>query len=158
MSYLRHKIPPPLVMLTIGLIMWGISHSIGGSTEEHETSLSSGMLMIIFLLIMTGMGVCLFGVISFRRAQTTVNPIKPSQASSLVCSGIYQFSRNPMYLGMALFLSAWAVYLSSALIWLGPIGFILYMNQYQIKPEERALALLFGKAYTEYQSRVRRWL
>ena len=58
-----------------------------------------------------GAGVCLAGVASFRRARTTVNPLVPEQASSLVQAGIYRHTRNPMYLGFAILLVAWAALL-----------------------------------------------
>jgi protein-S-isoprenylcysteine O-methyltransferase Ste14 len=75
-----------------------------------------------------------------------------------VCSGIYQVSRNPMYVGLALFLTAWAVYLSSIWACLGVLGFVLYISRFQIAPEERALTKIFGTEFTNYQSKVRRWL
>ena len=101
---------------------------------------------------------CLAGVVSFRRAKTTVNPLKPEQASSLVTSGIYRWSRNPMYVGFALFLVAWAAWLASPWTLLGVAGFVLYMNRFQIGPEERALASLFGIDFNHYCASVRRWL
>lgn len=109
-------------------------------------------------LALTGLGVTVGGVISFRRAQTTVNPIHPEKTSALVRSGVYAVTRNPMYLGSVLILVAWAVFLSSALALLGPIAFVFYMNRFQIRPEERILASLFGASYAEYCSRVRRWI
>ena len=98
------------------------------------------------------------GVVSFRQAQTIVNPLKPETASALVRSGIYQYSRNPMYVGFALLLLAWACYLASPVALFGLLGFVLYMNRFQISPEERALATLYGSEYQVYQTQVRRWL
>ena len=73
-------------------------------------------------------------------------------------SGVYRITRNPMYLGLLLILIAWAVFLSSAWLLLGPLTFVLYMNRFQIGPEERALSAMFGNSYAEYKARVRRWL
>jgi protein-S-isoprenylcysteine O-methyltransferase Ste14 len=98
------------------------------------------------------------GYIAFRRAQTTINPLRPANASSLVTSGIYRFSRNPMYLGLLLVLIGWALRLSSLPALAGPLIFLLYIRRFQIAPEEEALAARFGKAYSEYTARVRRWL
>ena len=84
--------------------------------------------------------------------------MKPELSSSLVQSGIYTLTRNPMYLGFFLVLVAWAVYLSNALAFLILPVFIAYMNRFQIEPEERALKTLFGDAFTEYATRVRRWI
>jgi protein-S-isoprenylcysteine O-methyltransferase Ste14 len=107
---------------------------------------------------MLGVGLSVAGVRSFRRAQTTLNPTKPQEASSLVTTGIYRVTRNPMYLGLSLVLLAWTVFLSSAWALLGVAAFVLYINRLQIAPEERALSQLFGSEYTAYQAKVRRWL
>ena len=100
----------------------------------------------------------LAGVIAFRRAQTTVNPMKPQAASSLVSSGVYRITRNPMYVGLLLVLVAWAAFLSSAWALLGPLAFGAYIGRFQIAPEEKALSALFGNEYSVYKARVRRWL
>jgi protein-S-isoprenylcysteine O-methyltransferase Ste14 len=84
--------------------------------------------------------------------------LKPEATSSLVTSGVYRFTRNPMYVGLALVLLAWAVFLSSAWTMLGPLTFILYMTRFQIMPEEKVLSGMFGAAYSAYQAKVRRWL
>jgi protein-S-isoprenylcysteine O-methyltransferase Ste14 len=109
-------------------------------------------------LAVLGAAVALGGVLSFRRAHTTVNPLKPETSAALVSTGVYSFTRNPMYLGMALVLLAWAVYLSSAWSLLGPLLFALYITRFQIVPEERALEGLFGESFAAYRKRVRRWL
>jgi protein-S-isoprenylcysteine O-methyltransferase Ste14 len=78
--------------------------------------------------------------------------------SSLVTGGVFRVTRNPMYLSLLLYLLAWCVYLSSwpAFVFL-PL-FVLYITQFQIKPEERTLSTLFGAQYSSYMERVRRWL
>ena len=101
------------------------------------------------------------GTIAFfqvRRAGTTVNPRKPHEASALVTSGVYRFSRNPMYLADVLLLAAWAAWLASAAALIGLPLFIVYLNRYQIELEERALQARFGAAYAAYRATVRRWL
>ncbi len=87
-----------------------------------------------------------------------MNPIKPGAASSLVTGGVFRFTRNPMYLSLLLYLLAWTAYLSNWLALLLVPVFVLYINQLQIKPEERALSALFGSEYASYKARVRRWL
>jgi protein-S-isoprenylcysteine O-methyltransferase Ste14 len=109
-------------------------------------------------LALIGVLTCLAGVGSFRRAKTTVNPMKPDAASSLVVSGIYRYTRNPMYLGFLLILLGWAAFLANLLALLLLPAYVLYMNRFQISPEERALASLFPQDYAEYRGRVRRWL
>lgn len=153
MKSLELKIPPPAVAALIVAAMWGISLITPLLDVPLFTRVSAAIV-----LALTGGGFSLAGVISFRRAKTTVNPMKPETATSLVSSGIYSVTRNPMYVGLLLVLLAWAIYLSSAWALLGPVGFVLYISRFQIAPEERVLSTLFGSEYTAYQSKVRRWL
>jgi protein-S-isoprenylcysteine O-methyltransferase Ste14 len=117
-----------------------------------------GRLSVALVLGVIGVAVAVGGVISFRRAATTVSPLKPETSAALVSTGVYSFTRNPMYLGMALALVAWAVYLSSVWSLLGPVLFALYITRFQIVPEERVLDRLFGASFAAYKKRVRRWL
>jgi protein-S-isoprenylcysteine O-methyltransferase Ste14 len=75
-----------------------------------------------------------------------------------VARGIYNYTRNPMYLGMLLVLLALALYRASPWALAGPLLFIVWMNRFQIVPEERALAAKFGASFEAYRQRVRRWL
>ena len=98
------------------------------------------------------------GMVAFRRAKTTVNPVKASLASSLVIRGVYRYTRNPMYVGLLLTLLAWAVFLANPLAVLWVVVYVLYITRFQIIPEERVLASLFGAEYEAYKGRVRRWI
>jgi protein-S-isoprenylcysteine O-methyltransferase Ste14 len=153
MNALELKIPPPVVALLIAAAMWGISLA----TLSAEVSAPIRVVAAIAIAL-AGVGIAISGTIAFRRARTTVNPLKPETTSSLVTSGVYRFTRNPMYVGLALLLLAWAAFLSSALALLGPLVFILYISRFQIVPEERVLSGMFGAAYSTYQAKVRRWL
>jgi protein-S-isoprenylcysteine O-methyltransferase Ste14 len=95
---------------------------------------------------------------SFLRAKTTMNPTKPNATTSLVTHGIYRFTRNPMYLSLVFYLVTWAAYLSNWLALLVVPVFMLYIDRFQIQPEERALAALYGAEFASYRSRVRKWL
>ena len=150
---LETKIPPPVVAVAAAAIIWGISRL------APQVALPSGIrLAVSVAIVLVGFAFSAAGVLSFRRARTTVNPTRPEEASSLVSTGIYRITRNPMYLGLLLVLVAWAIFLSSAWALLGAAGFVLYMNHFQIAPEERALSKLFGSQYASYKARVRRWL
>ncbi|MBK3758775.1 methyltransferase family protein [Stutzerimonas stutzeri] len=153
MRALENKIPTPVVTALFGLLMWLAARYVPGLDLAHS-------VRVLVALLVVAVGVCfsVAGVLSFRQAQTTVNPLKPETASALVRSGIYQYSRNPMYVGFALLLLAWACYLASPIALFGVLGFVLYMNRFQIRPEERALITLFGSEYSAYQTQVRRWL
>jgi protein-S-isoprenylcysteine O-methyltransferase Ste14 len=94
----------------------------------------------------------------FRRAQTTFDPFKPGDTSSLVTDGVFGFSRNPMYLGLVLLLIGWAVWLGTVSPWFVVPVFVVVMSVTRIAPEERALAGVFGEGYAAYCGRVRRWV
>jgi protein-S-isoprenylcysteine O-methyltransferase Ste14 len=115
-----------------------------------------GWVAATFALL--GMVCSILGVASFRRARTTVNPLKPDSASTLVVSGIYRVTRNPMYLGFLFLLVAELVWLSNAIALFAAAFFVIYMNAFQIVPEEQALARAFGIEFLNYTTRVRRWL
>jgi len=109
------------------------------------------------VLVSTGFLTGISGVVTFLKAKTTVDPTKP-RASSLVTWGVYAISRNPMYLGGLIMLLGWAFFLLNALAFLFLPVYVLYIDRFQIAPEERALTSLFGETYVAYQARVRRWL
>ena len=154
LRFLELRVPPPLVGIIIAGAMW-----LTSSSRPPAFPLPAPVrLTAAVLLALAGVAIATSGVISFRRAQTTVNPLKPETSTALVSTGIYRITRNPMYLGMLAVLLAWAVYLPSAGALLGPVAFALYITRFQIIPEERALQSLFGTAFAEYTHRVRRWL
>lgn len=150
---LELKIPPVLFCGVVADLMW-LTALV--STPFHFNS--PARLPAAAILSLLGLAVASAGVISFRRAKTTVNPTQPGSASALVVSGIYRWTRNPMYLGLLLVLFGWGVFLSNApaLTWLPT--FVVYMNRFQIFPEERALSRLFAHEFPEYRAKVRRWI
>jgi protein-S-isoprenylcysteine O-methyltransferase Ste14 len=152
-SVLEHRIPPPIIFLLTGVAMW-LTARMAPGLDLTQT------LRLVFALPFAALGVLtsVLGLTAFGQAKTTVNPVRIETASSLVTSGVYHFSRNPMYLGLTLLLVAWALYLAAPLAFLWPAIFVLYITWFQIIPEERTLRLLFGTSYDEYCARVRRWL
>ena len=153
MSWLELKVPPPAVALLLGFVMWLASSLV--APVEVSFGPRVGVAVV---LACVGLAVGLAGIVSFRRAKTTINPTKPMATSSLVTSGAVRFTLNPMYLSLLLYLLAWAVYLSNVLALVFVPVFVLYINRFQIRPEERALSSLFGQEYAAYKERVRRWL
>ena len=153
MNWLEHKIPPPVVGLIVAAAMWGAS-SLG-----PQLSVSSGArIAMAILIVAVGIGFDVLGLLAFRTARTTVNPLRPEKASTLVTNGVYRVTRNPMYVGMAFLLLAWAVHLNALLPFAGIVVFVLYITRFQIWPEERAMQKLFGEQFSGYAARVRRWL
>ena len=152
-AWLELKIPPLILVLLFGLAMRFIAHLLPALqfTLPGRSILGAACLGI-------GSAIAIAGVLAFRKADTTVNPTTPQYSSSMVMTGIYAYTRNPMYLGMLLVLLAFAVWLAHALAFLFLPLFVLYMNRFQILPEERFLSSYFVLAYPEYQAKVRRWL
>lgn len=133
--------------------MWGIAGTTFGI--EPVPGLRIGLAA---MLLVTGAWLAVAGVIEFRRASTTVNPMAPSDSSTVVDTGVYRYTRNPMYLGFLLVLFAWAAWLAAPWALLGPVVFVAWMTRFQILPEERALLERFGDDYRAYCRRVRRWV
>ncbi len=153
MKYLELKIPPVITtIIFIGLM------TLAAKLSPIVKFVFPQQELISMLISIAGIACIALAVIGFNKAKTTVNPTKPDDSSAIVSSGIYKFSRNPMYLGMLLILLGYAVNAAALSCYLLLVGFILFMNQYQIKPEERLLSAKFGNEYTNYLTQVRRWI
>jgi protein-S-isoprenylcysteine O-methyltransferase Ste14 len=122
-------------------------------------SYDSSVLIIPASVIGAG-GVILLvtAVAAFVKARTTVNPHNPETASTLVTTGLYRISRNPMYLAMAMLLIAGAILLGNWAAFIGPLVFIALITHLQIKPEEEILRNQFGEDYLAYCRQTRRWI
>ena len=148
---IENKIPPPVVALFFGVVMWLIS-------SDPQDPISTTRILGIFACWLIGTYFSVSALLLFRKAKTTVNPLQPQSATSLVVSGVFSLSRNPMYVGVAFILLAWSIYLGSSWALLGVVGFVIFINQFQIAPEERAMLALFGEEFVSYSKKVRRWL
>ena len=153
MNSLELKIPPVVVALCTASLMWVVARFL----PVGDVQLPARIFFAITCAAVGGVTSGL-GVMAFRRACTTVNPTKPGATSSLVHSGVYSLTRNPMYLGFLLILCGWAILLRNAFGFPFLPMFILYMNRFQVQPEERALTGSFGAMFTGYTARVRRWI
>lgn len=152
MQWLEHKIPPPLVGLLLAAAAWWLSpDGWWGDASLLRQTLAGA-------LALAGLALDLTSVAAFVRERTTVNPLRPTRTTALVIAGAYRFTRNPMYLGMALLLAGWAVLLGSWVSVAAPVVFVAFITRFQIVPEERAMAARFGQDYRAYCQRVRRWL
>ena len=153
MNALALKVPPVAQVIITAAAMYGVSKMVPALTF----SLNGSTALAVALGVM-GMSLGIMGVTQFRIAQTTPNPQALEKVSSLVTSGVYQYSRNPMYVGLVLILLGWAFYLSHLLAFVLLPIFILYMTRFQIQPEEQMMAQKFGKTYQDYLNKVRRWI
>jgi protein-S-isoprenylcysteine O-methyltransferase Ste14 len=153
MRQLELKIPPLIVLAIAAGLMWAVAR-----VTPHWTLLYPGRLLLAAALLILGIAIMLMGVLAFRDASTTVDPRSPEKTSAIVRSGIYRFTRNPMYLGMLIVLMAWLAALANLGAVIVPALFVLYITRWQIVPEERALAQRFAAEYEAYRRSVRRWL
>ncbi|MEE2878848.1 isoprenylcysteine carboxylmethyltransferase family protein [Hyphomonas sp.] len=148
------RIPPVLQLAAFGLAAWAAAKLLPG------LSFRIGMVgtVAVVMLATIGAAILLASLGAFRKAATTVNPIHPEAASTLVTGGLYRYTRNPMYLGFAILLTAAAFSFQNYAAALMPALFIISMTILQIKPEERALHARFGPAYEVYRDQTPRWL
>lgn len=153
MRTLELKIPPPLVAALVAGAMWGLA-ALPPVFQLPPLVRQAA----VALLVVGGLTVDALGLFAFWRARTTVNPLAPARTSALVTQGIYRFTRNPMYVGLLLLLTAWACQLAALWPFFGPLLFVRYITRFQIEPEERVLRAKFGEEYAAYAARVRRWL
>ncbi len=153
LSALQLKIPPLIYMLTFAGLMWLTQHylPIGLVFTPPWHLVGLGLMGLALIIDLWALGL-------FLRAHTTINPLRPLHTCALVTTGLYRYTRNPMYLGLVILLSGWGIYLGS----LGPFCwlpvFIWILTIQQILPEEKMLAEKFGDAYRAYQTRVPRWI
>ena len=153
MSALELKIPPPVVALIVALLMWLAAIA----TDSWDVRVDYRIYAALALAL-CGTSIRLAAQITFWRANTTVNPVRPGDTSAIVSSGVYRHSRNPMYIGRAVQLLGWAAFLASPVAIALVSLYLMYINRFQVPAEERALLARFGAAYEAYQGQVPRWL
>ena len=150
---MKLKIPPAAQALLFGLFMYVIDKYL---TIGNFTFVGQKVTAIIIFSI--GILITIFAIWSFIKAKTTSDPTNPSKATHLVTHGIYNYTRNPMYLTILLALFSWMIVLGNIFNSIILLLFIWYITKFQIKPEEEALTKLFGKDYRLYCKKVRRWI
>ena len=148
---IQNKIPPPIVTLFFGLCIY--------FSRDYFLSYEYKLLDILsYIFYFSGFFVLVLAVSLFKKQNTTVNPIKIENASSLVTSGVFEYSRNPMYLGMTLILLGLALMFNLIGGILFTLLFTIYITKFQIKPEEEVMERLFGEDFLKYKQKVRMWL
>ena len=148
---IKTKFPPPLVALTFGFLINYTKNIFPKIEIKNEIIFGSFM-------IISGLIIILSAIILFKKYQTTITPLNPSNATKLITDGIYKFSRNPMYLGLLLVLLGISIILNLTGGFFFILLFILYINLFQIIPEENAMVDLFKDEFLEYKKNVRRWI
>lgn len=144
-------LPPPLMFaaaVAVGVLVDG--NVLQWRHVTHSSQFAGiGVAVAGLALIIVSLGL-------FRRFHTRPEPWQPSTA--LIRSGIYRFSRNPMYLGMAVLSAGVALYFESIAAFILLAAVILVIDRYVIAREEAYLAETFGADYASYRAKVRRWL
>ncbi|MDC0948230.1 isoprenylcysteine carboxylmethyltransferase family protein [Gammaproteobacteria bacterium] len=142
---------PPLLVTLICMVISSLLARLPG----FHFSVS---LVWVGLIAVIGIASCIAALWRFRAASTTVHPMQPEQASALVVSGIFHYTRNPMYLGMALLTLAWVLFGGAVIAMLAVALLVWHLNRYQIPREEAAMLENFGEQYIVYKKHVRRWI
>jgi protein-S-isoprenylcysteine O-methyltransferase Ste14 len=146
------RIPPVVVFLVFGALMWLVARFLPFGEFKFF-----GRIWLAGFLLLAALVVAGTALIQFFASGTSIDPHHPEKASKLVTSGVYQISRNPMYLSLLMILLALGLWLGNAFNTLTAAGFVYYMNAFQIKSEEEQLLKIFGSNYKQYCSMVRRW-
>ena len=150
---LRLRVPPLAVLALAAGLAWITDRAVPATNLEF-----SARAELAVTLGLLGIACSAFGSVLFRLARTTVNPMTPDASTTLVVSGIYRVTRNPMYLGFLLLLLAEMIWLANPVAFLVVPAFVLYLNRFQIGPEETALRSRFGAEFHSYAAHVRRWI
>lgn len=146
---MENRIPPPFLTVGVAVAMWF-------AAAEAAAPLWRASAAIALFLVAGAFGVP--ALRAFRKADTTIDPVRIDRASALVTGGIYRLTRNPMYVSLTLMLAAWALWLGGPWVWAGPVFLFLWLDRFQIRPEERVMSARFGAEYNCYREKVRRWL
>lgn len=152
LAALELRVPPPVLFLVSVIVMWG------GAFDAAPLSRPDWLRAATIGVVITGVIIAFAGIRGLRAARTTVSPTRPDRAKALVDTGIYRFTRNPIYLGFLLMLTAWAMQLWQPQSFVALPVFAAWIHRFQIVPEERALRSRFGTRFDEYAAGTRRWL
>ena len=145
------KIPPPHIVLVLIV-------SIYFSSKKIDLINIPLQLEISIFILSAGILIFVNPVLQFIKSKTTVNPIQFEEVNKLVTSGIFKYSRNPMYLGMLMIVLSTSIFYLNIYSILTPLLFILWINKFQIKREEEFLIEKFGDEYLSYKKKTRRWI
>tara|TARA_S200000501_G_C20641700_1_gene663536 strand:+ start:301 stop:747 length:447 start_codon:yes stop_codon:yes gene_type:complete len=148
---MSNKVPPPIITLICGFLIY-LSKPF-----FPELIFNYANILSLFFLIL-GLSIIVISFRLFKKEKTTINPIMIEKASLLVTSGVFKYSRNPMYLGMVLILISISIkfnFYGGVLI---VAVFFFFITYFQIIPEEKAMLKLFGKEFIKYKKQTRRWI
>ena len=145
------KIPPPLLVLILVISNYFSSKKIDLIFLPYQK-------LISFILLFIGILILINPILKFIKFRTTIDPIKFKKVNKLITSGIYKYSRNPMYLGSLMIVISTTIFYLNIFSITTPIIFYFWINKFQIKREEIFLTEKFGKEYLLYKTKTRRWI
>ena len=151
----RAIIPPPVVLLICAALMWLIQRFL----PLLEFWLPYNRVLF-WMMFFAGFFMLGSGAASIVKRKTVIHPHRRSlsKATALVTTGIFRYTRNPIYLGMVVMLLGWLMFLHNWLSAVGVVIFVMFITKYQIRPEEEALEKIFGEEYMRYKMNTRRWI
>ena len=150
------KVPPPLLFLSGLGLAWLLESYVSRIRLAGEGATPRALEGVGLALVIAGLSLVMWGMITFARARTAIIPMFP--ASTIVDKGPYRFTRNPMYTGMATAYIGGAFLLNSVWALLLLPFVMLAIFHLVIRREERYLMSAFPEEYGSYCQRVRRWL
>lgn len=150
---MKKRLPPAIVLI----VHFGVAFLLKKYLILANFSIS-GQAAVSMLFGISGLALVIYSMYTLYRARTTIDPIFPEKATSLITTGPFSISRNPIYLALLLILMAWIIRLGNVVAVLLSLTFVWHLTRFQIKAEEEALEEKFGKAYQEYKLKVRRWI
>ena len=145
------KIPPPILVLIL------VSSNYFSSKKIDLIHLPNQDLISIIIFLF-GILILINPIFKFIKSKTTIDPIKFKKVNKLIISGIYKYSRNPMYLGLLMIVISTSIFYLNIFSITTPFLFYCWINRFQIKREEIFLAEKFGKEYMSYKTKTRRWI
>ena len=147
------RVPPVLMVVICSAVSWGLALLLPAMNFEGSWRFICALcfLLVAFVILVVA-------VRSFVLARTTVNPLTPNDTQNLVTTGLYHYSRNPMYVAMASILIGLAFIIGNIASFAGVALFCWAITNFQIKPEERILQEQFGQAFLDYRRKKRRWI
>ena len=145
------KIPPPILVLIL------VSSNYFSSKKIDLIHLPNQDLISIIILLI-GILILINPIFKFIKSKTTIDPIKFKKVNKLIISGIYKYSRNPMYLGLLMIVISTSIFFLNIFSITTPLLFYCWINRFQIKREESFLTEKFGEEYISYKIKTRRWI
>ena len=145
------KIPPPILVLIL------VSSNYYSSKKIDLIHLPNQDLISIIIFLF-GILILINPIFKFIKSKTTIDPIKFKKVNKLITTGIYKYSRNPMYLGLLMIVTSTSLFYLNIFSITTPFLFYFWINRFQIKREEVFLTEKFGKEYSLYKAKTRRWI